>query len=180
MRYVAALILALGALSGVLLQGEFMRPLQLTCCVLLALVLAIIFFVASTSKESRGAPRHIWQIWLMFAGGLFFSWLVSFSIYHYRMHEAKSYVARAIVVLEKIKARDHAYPPSLPVSELGQPPTSFKGDRYYYSDGKTYTFEFFEPSGVLGELLNLEYFISQRQARVDPLPHLEKAKRLTL
>jgi hypothetical protein len=45
----------------------------------------------------------------------------------------KSYVARAVPVLDQIKAKTGSYPPNLPIDVLGEPPLLLRNTQNYYS-----------------------------------------------
>ena len=85
------------------------------------------------------------------AFSLVLSMIVGARINAWRMAEVRSYVARAAPVLEEIKAREGAYPSTLPVSSLGEPPLLLRSFGDYSSDGSGYRFEYLdEPAGWAG------------------------------
>jgi hypothetical protein len=65
-------------------------------------------------------------------------------------HAVRSYVARAVPILDQIKSRTGSYPSRLP-AVLGEPPALLKDYGDYSSDGKSYRFEYVdEPAGWAG------------------------------
>jgi hypothetical protein len=60
----------------------------------------------------------------------------------WKVDAVDSYVARAVPILDQMKAKDGTYPTLLPVDVLGNPPELLRDDGKYLSDGKTFHFEY--------------------------------------
>jgi hypothetical protein len=60
----------------------------------------------------------------------------------WKVDAVDSYVARALPILDQMKAKDGIYPARLPVDVLGNLPELLRDDGKYSSDGRTFHFEY--------------------------------------
>jgi len=146
----AVLIVAAGIGNGICHQASIKNMLIVfggAFYVLLPAVAVLVIGLLITLVR-RKAPgsllRSAVRLWCACAAALFLSWAVGFAHYNWQIYSVRSYVAKAILVLNKIKTRTGSYPDKLPVSELGNPPALL----WNYSSGKDgLYFGYFEPGG---------------------------------
>ena len=141
-------ILLLGVVIGFILQDELysntlLALAALTLSIPYVLVITIFAITVRLLKIKVG-------MWLGFAvvagyaslGSIFLFLFVGSELNSWEVDSTLSYVARAVPVLDKMKAQDGSYPRSLPVSELGEPPYLLKNYGNYSSNGSGFRFEY--------------------------------------
>jgi hypothetical protein len=172
MVLVAAAIVSCGLLSGVLVQHEllFRHWYGFMLSALFALLLILNGVIASIKRFGGQKPGAVIQWSAVFLGSsmvaTFLFGELSWDINQWEDGAVRSYVARAVPVLDQIKSRDGAYPNALPVALLGEPPEFFKKHARYDSDGATFRFVYFnEPIGFMQDD---EYLTSTKRNWGDP------------
>ena len=111
-------------------------------------------------KTDWESTRYVTRIWYIYAACIGFSYLLGWAINDWKIEEAHWYVARAIPVLEQIRASEGAYPSEIPIGKLGALPAllrspgklyGFHGSSCYQSDGREFYFHFVDPASVFGD-----------------------------
>ena len=166
----ATVILLVGLLLGLLLQDELFGHFLAALAALVILVpLSALLIVAVLVH--RKMKRKVGQV-LSFATTIAGSSVLAVFVFQatngrmdaWKNHAVKAYVARAVPILDGYKARHGAYPISLPVSLLGEPPELLQKFGDYSSDGKEFHFEYIdEPAGWAGGEGFLEFTSSERK-----------------
>ena len=168
--WLTAVILLAGVIAGVLRQDELFANFMLTLTALTfaipyVIVVTLIAIVVRLMKLKIGNVLGFAVVaGYAFIGSIFLFVLVGREINCWKVASTESYVARAVPVLDKIKARDGAYPATLPVLVLGEPPELLRSDGDYSSNGTEFRFEYVdEPAGWAGGEGLLEFDSSNRK-----------------
>jgi hypothetical protein len=163
------IILALGALMGILCQDELFRNFCLSLEAL-AFLIPFLLVVALIALIQRmiGGKIGGWLSWLALIGASSALSILIFlgvggGINAWKVSALKNYVAHAVPVLDKIKAQKGSYPSTLP-SSLGEPPSLLRDYGEYSSDGQEFRFEYVdEPAGWAGGEGALQFNSSDRK-----------------
>jgi len=150
---IAGAIIAAGAISGFILK--FVNPVSIVhlwvapvLCGFLLLLSFVILFLCGIVTALRSKPfgsriRSAGLIWCACALSLFLSQAISNSSYYWEYYSVRAYVAKAVPVLNAIKAKTGSYPAKLPTAELGEPPSVLK----YFGEKDYYSFQYWETGG---------------------------------
>lgn len=152
-----ALILWPAALgSGLLLEGSFAHQLFL----MVAALGLILFAVLAGLWSALAARRQTWQPWhstcwrairitAAALAALAISWAAGVGMHAWRVHQTRSYVARAVTVLDAHHSKTGAYPPAFSLETMGTPPKWLRRPQACTVTPQDFRFEYWDPAGMM-------------------------------
>jgi hypothetical protein len=143
------IIVAIGVVLAVTYQGEFTQLTLMKAGAVYFLAPSLVVLVAwgLVTLLRRRNPTPIWRaafVWVVFAVGMGLSFAMGYAINQWKIEAAKSFVLRAIPVLDKMVHDEGAVPASLPAS-LGKPPILLQYCGRWQGD-KNFSFTYSDPS----------------------------------
>jgi hypothetical protein len=164
------IILLLGAVMGVLFQETLFFNFLLAQGGLEYFVIPYFFFLSAYTLIKRFFGKKVGSsfglgalVGCACAASIFLFLGVGLGIIVWKNSATRSYVDRAVPVLDEIKAQKGAYPLTLPVSLLGEPPSLLRNFGEYSSDGNEFRFEYVDnPAGWAGGSDDYEFDSSTR------------------
>jgi hypothetical protein len=149
-----ALILWPAALgSGLLLEGSFGHQLFL----MVAALGLILFGILLGLWSALAVRRQTWQPWhsscwraiRITAAALAISWTAGTGMHAWRVHQTRSYVARAVTVLDAHHSKTGAYPSAFSLETIGKPPQWLSGPQTCTVTPQDFRFEYWDPAGMM-------------------------------
>jgi len=148
--YASLLLILAGLISGLLPRTDVMS-MDLALCFLPPVFVVLAFSALVVWLRRRGFGKILKTsalLWCAFAAGLVLCCGLSSGLNAWRYAAARAYVERAMPVLDKIKAEKGAYPATLPIASLGEPPVLVQGA--YHSTGQEFSFWCDDPVHFMG------------------------------
>ena len=166
----ATLIVLIGLLLGLLLQdGLFLnRVVSMQVLMILTPLLALLI-VGVVIRRTFWRKVGDWLSYAITIVGSSVLAAIAFRVTNDSMDVWKNkavvaYVARAVPILDEIKDQKGAYPTTIPIATLGEPPELLRKYGSYSSDGNGYRFEYIdEPDGWAGGIGFLEFNSTERR-----------------
>ena len=155
---VAAVIGVVGAICGTwFLRGSFGHVVIILIAGIYIALPALVLAIASAMLKRFWRPTAMsWlrnvALGVVFATGLFtLSYVPGRLVNAYDVAQAKSYCEELTIELNERKQMTGEYPTSIAMMpENDKPaPRLLRGSDFYSSDGKTYSFSFVDPAGML-------------------------------
>jgi len=167
-------IVFVGILLGAALQNalfmDFLVVMQsLVILTPLTLLLGLIASVCFIARRSVGIYlKYSLVVSLALLLSLVSLFGTACLINRWKVDAVESYVLRAATILDRIKAETRAYPETLPINIIGEPPSLLRDYGDYTATKDTFCFEYIdEPAGWAGGEGLLKFDSSTRKWVVD-------------
>jgi hypothetical protein len=142
---------ALGA--GLVLEGSFGHQIFLITTALGLILFAVLagFWSALAVRRQTWQPWHstCWRAVGITAAALALSWVAGAGMHAWRVHQTRSYVARAVTVLDAHHAKTGAYPSAFSLETIGKPPQWLSGPQTCTVTPQDFRFEYCDPAGMM-------------------------------
>ena len=159
-KLLAWIYFTIGVVLAGICQGSFIQMLVVAgFTVFILLPVGFVILVGATIGTLRrrgelpGWTNRAVRAWLVFAGSTLFSWILGVSFHAYQVASVERYVRRACEALDCIREKDGRYPEMMPVEQVGSCPKFLREQGSYWSDGRSFRFEYWDPAGMMGESL---------------------------
>ena len=155
MRRFAIVATIIALISGVVLQGNFVHWIIVIAAGMylgVPLALFMLLWLAIDLKRSGRIPnglRTTFLISIITGGLLLLSLGTGAAIHHWKIREARAYVAEIVPILDDYRQKHGGYPKNLAALTAPTPPRLMRESHSYSADKDSFHFEYWDAAGLM-------------------------------
>jgi hypothetical protein len=154
MKKFAMISSVLAVALALALEGNFFHRILLVSGMMYLLApsllgLMIVAIRARFHPEDGSLFHTVATIVGIVGAALLISWTLGLGMHHWREHQTRMFVARAVDYLDAERARSGTYPLTLPLAQIGSPPKWLRGAIPWTLKPDSFAFWYSDPSGMM-------------------------------